>query len=106
MNFVKITVSAIFKPIHAGMPECAGLCRILPNMEPGIRTFLQRLVATIGLVLLWMTVNILPGIRLNYAFPEDKITIGNIVFYIWFVASGIAVARWLIRLWKQPIDFE
>jgi hypothetical protein len=53
-----------------------------------------------------MTVNILPGIRLNYAFPEDKITIGNIVFYIWFVASGIAVARWLIRLWKQPIDFE
>ena len=73
-------------------------------MEPGIKEFFKRLSASIGLCILWMTVNLVIGVKYGYAFFEDKIHWSNIVYYIWVVASFIALIFLYFKIWEKPID--
>lgn len=75
-------------------------------MEPGIKEYLLRIVNTIGLGLLWMALNSTAGIMYDLAFVHDHITIGNILFFTWFLLSLAAYLWYVIRLWRKPIDFE
>jgi uncharacterized membrane protein YpjA len=73
-------------------------------MEPGIREFFRRLVTSISLLVLWMIVNMVIGIKYGYAFFENKIHISNIIFYVWVAASFIALIFLYIKIWKKPIE--
>jgi cyanate permease len=73
-------------------------------MEPGIREFFRRISSTIGLLIIWMAINIAVGIKYKLAFYEDKIHWYNIVFYIWAILSFAALIFAYIRIWKQPIE--
>ena len=73
-------------------------------MEPEIKEFFRRLSLSIGLCIIWMAINIVIGVKLGYAFYEGKIQTGNIVFYIWVVASFIGLLWVYMRIWKDPIE--
>ena len=73
-------------------------------MEPGIKEFFRRLSLSIGLCIVWMAINIVIGVKLDYAFFEDKIQMGNIVFYIWVALSFIGLLWLYMRIWKNPIE--
>jgi hypothetical protein len=75
-------------------------------MEPGVRQYLIRILNTLSVGLLWMAINSTLGIMYDFAFVHDKISTGNILFYIWFISSLTAFLWWVIRLWNKPIDFE
>lgn len=75
-------------------------------MEPGIRKYLLRIVNTLSLGLLWLALNSTIGIMYDYAFIHEKASIGNILFYCWFLLSLAAYLWYVIRLWSKPIDFE
>ncbi len=73
-------------------------------MEPGIKEFFKRLSASIGLFIIWMTVNMVTGIKYGCAFFEDKIRWGNFVFYTWILVSFTALIFINIKIWKKPIE--
>ena len=75
-------------------------------MEPGVREYLIRILNTLSLALVWMAIDSTAGIMYNLAFIQDHITLGNVLFYVWFVASLAAYLWWVIRLWSRPIDYE
>ena len=75
-------------------------------MEPGVKEYLLRIVNTLALGLLWMAINSTAGIMYDLAFVHDHVTVGNIIFFIWFALSLTAYLWWVIRLWSKPIDFE
>lgn len=75
-------------------------------MDPEVAAFLKRILTTIGIVIFWMGMNSTFGIMLGYAYIEDKIEVGNVVFYIWFVISLPLMIWWLRKLWKEQEDFE
>ena len=75
-------------------------------MEPGVRQYLIRILNTLSIGVLWMAINSTLGIMYDFAFVHEKISIGNILFYIWFILSLGAFLWWVIRLWSKPIDFE
>jgi len=75
-------------------------------MEPGVRTFLLRIVNTISLGLLWLVINSTVGIMHGWAFPEKTFRWGNGLFYFWLLSSGIFLFWWLRKTWKKPIDFD
>ena len=75
-------------------------------MEPGVREYLLRIVNTLSLGLLWLALNSTAGIMYDHAFIHEKVTTGNIIFYIWFLLSLTAYLWYVIRLWSKPIDFE
>ena len=75
-------------------------------MEPGVKQYLTRILNTMSLGLVWMIVNSTLGIMYDYAFIHDRMSMGNILFYIWFVLSLVVFLWWVIRVWSKPIVFE
>ena len=75
-------------------------------MDPEVAAFLKRILTTIGIVIFWMGMNSTFGIMLGYGYIEDKIEVGNVVFYIWFVISLPLMIWWLRKLWKEQKDFD
>lgn len=75
-------------------------------MEPEVAAFLKRILTTIGIVLFWMGVNSTAGIMFGYAFVDDQIKIGNILFYIWLITGSPLVFIWLKKMWSEKIEFD
>ena len=73
-------------------------------MEPGIREFFKRIVATVSLLILWMMINVTIGIKYNLAFFDTSIQWYNIVFYIWLIASFAALIWLCFKIWQKPIE--
>lgn len=75
-------------------------------MEPEVAAFLKRILTTIGIVLFWMGINSTAGIMFGYAFIDDKIKLGNILFYIWLIIGSPFVFFWLRKMWSEKIEFD
>jgi hypothetical protein len=50
--------------------------------------------------LLWLIINSTIGIAFNFAFFEEKPTIGNYIFYVWFLASLFLLILYYRNKWK------
>ena len=70
------------------------------GMEPDIKKYLAKLLNSMSIVLLWLLINAMLGIYLEWAFFDDGISRVNIIFYLWFLASFIFVVYYLIKKWK------
>ncbi|MDE3143180.1 MAG: hypothetical protein KGL19_03435 [Bacteroidota bacterium] len=73
-------------------------------MEPEVRAYLIRIVNSISIIVVWLISNTTAGIQFGYAFVEQKITAGNIIFYLWLLISTIIFIWLMIRLWKKPLN--
>jgi len=73
-------------------------------MEPEVKEFLRRIIVTLSTGLLWMLINSTAGIMYGYAFFDDGVGLGNIIFYIWFLASLALFLWFLYKLWTKPIE--
>jgi hypothetical protein len=69
-------------------------------MEPEVKNFLSRIATSLSVGLLWLLVNSTIGIGLNFAFFEDKPTIGNYIFYSWFLLSLFLLIIFYRKKWK------
>ncbi len=75
-------------------------------MEPGVKEYLVRILNTIALVGLCLMLNITAGIKYELAFIDEKFQWKNAAFYTFFLISIIAMAIYVIKLWRKPIDFD
>ena len=75
-------------------------------MEPEVAAFLKRILTTIGIVLFWMGVNSTAGIMFGYAFVDNQIKIGNVLFYIWLIIGSPLIFIWLKKMWSEKIEFD
>jgi len=73
-------------------------------MEPGVREFLKRIMLTIFIGLFWLILNSTVGIMYNYAFFDDSPGLANILFYLWFIGSGLLLFWYLRRMWNKPVE--
>ena len=72
----------------------------MSGMEPDVKNFLSKIVTSLSVGLLWLLVNSTIGIRFNFAFFENKPTIGNYIFYVWFLASLFFLIKFYRKIWK------
>lgn len=75
-------------------------------MEPKLVQFLNRIMRTIGLVVLWMTLNSSFGIMWGYAFVEGVWRLSNILFYCFLLLSFIGLLYVLYQIWRHPIGIK
>ena len=75
-------------------------------MEPLLLQYLNRIMRTIGLVVLYMSINVAFGIMWGYAFIETEWKPGNVLFYLYLLISFIGFAYTLYRIWKNPIGIK
>ncbi len=70
-------------------------------MEEETVVFLKKIAESIGVLILWMLVQITLGIYKNYGFFEGTPSWKNITYYIFFIGSGIALYYHLTKKWKK-----
>jgi tellurite resistance protein TehA-like permease len=77
-------------------------CIIIPDeMEEDIKDFLKRIVWSVSLGFLWLTLTLGIGTYNQLLVPEHTITIGNIIFYIWMAGTLAALIYINYRIWKK-----
>ena len=70
-------------------------------MEEDVKDFLQRIVWSFSLGFLWLTTTLGVGAYNHLIVPEHGITIGVIIFYIWWIGSLVLLIWLYIRIWKK-----
>ena len=77
-------------------------------MDPVVSEYLKRILNTISFTVLWMAINSTAGIMYQFAYLQEGagIQVENILFYLWLILSFIALLYYLIRLWKNPLNFK
>lgn len=70
-------------------------------MEPEAAAFLRRVGNSLAIGFVWLAVNATAAIKGDNAFIGDQITIGNILFYIWFVISIVILVILYKKIWKD-----
>jgi len=70
-------------------------------MEDDAAEFLKRVVWSLSSGLLWLIINLGVGIYAGWMVPENGITLGNIIFYLWMLIS-LGVLIWInYKIWKK-----
>jgi hypothetical protein len=73
------------------------------GMEDDTRKFLLTIVNTIAMILIWMIAQVLAGIYFDLAFFENRPSIFNIAYYLFFVSTLILLFIYIRRKWKGMI---
>ena len=71
-----------------------------------MREFFLRIVYTMCIVIVWMLLNASIGIMLQWGFIYDRVSVGNIIFYLWLIASLLFSIRKIRNIWKEPLDLS
>ena len=72
-------------------------------MEPDIKAFLQRILYSVFTVICWMVINSTAGIMYRLGIIEKKISLGNILFYLWLAGSFYLLYRIYQYLWSKSL---
>jgi hypothetical protein len=75
----------------------------MSGMEPEAQEFLKRIVQTVSMGILFLLLHMTFGIYLNWGFFKGSPTIGNIIYYIVFLASFAGLIYFYYRLWKGKL---
>jgi hypothetical protein len=73
----------------------------MSGMEPEVKDFLKKVLQSVFIGLLWMIVNMTTGIFFGLLFINDKISIGNIIYYLFLVISLAGLIWFYYRTWKN-----
>jgi hypothetical protein len=78
----------------------------MSEMEGDARELLRRTLMTVSVGSLWLLVNSTLGIMFGWFFFETKPTLGNYLFYAWFLFSLFFMVRYFIKTWRKRINPE
>jgi len=71
--------------------------------ETDIKQLLVRVLQTISMGVLWALVNTTLGIYFSFAFYDTKPTIGNYIYYLFFLVSLGFLLAYYKKKWKGHI---
>jgi hypothetical protein len=72
-------------------------------MEPEVREFLQRIVWTLSIALLWLMINTIAGLRFELAIIDGRHQIATGFFYVWLFASLFLMLKLFRKWWKAHL---
>jgi hypothetical protein len=73
----------------------------MSGVEPEVKEFLVKVASSFSMGALWLLVNGTIGIGLDYAFFKNSPTLGNYIFYAFFIGSLILLIWYYRRKWKD-----
>lgn len=68
-------------------------------MEPEMVAFLRRVGKSLGIAFCWLVINATAAIKGDNAFIGEHLTVGNVLFYIWFIISVILLLWIYKKMW-------
>ena len=74
------------------------------GMEPDVQDFLVRILNSLSVAMVWLLVNMTIGIYFGLAFFEDKPSLWNYIFYVWFLISLGLLLLYFRKKWKDRMN--
>lgn len=71
------------------------------GMEPEAKKYLFKVLNSLCFGLMWLALNVLGGLYWGYAIIEEKLSLANILFFVWFLASLAGLLYCYYRIWKK-----
>jgi hypothetical protein len=68
-------------------------------MDPEMAAFFKRISYTVLIAFIWLAINATAAIKGDNAFIGDHITLGNVIFYVWFIVSVIILIVIYKKMW-------
>jgi hypothetical protein len=78
----------------------------MSEMEPDARDLLRRTLMTVSVGSLWLLVNSTLGLMFGWFFFDHSPTLGNYLFYAWFLASLAGLIWYFTRLWRKKFNVD
>ena len=75
----------------------------MSGMEPEVRDFLKTVLKTISAGMLFLMFHMTVGLYFNWAFYEEEIRIGNIIYYFVLAGSFSYMLIYLYKIWKSKL---
>ena len=75
------------------------------GMENEVKHFLVTIVQTVSLVILWMLINVIVGIRMRIGLFDDRPSVTNIIYYVLSLISLVFLIKYFIRKWRDVKKF-
>ena len=72
-------------------------------MEPEASAFLKRVANSLAIGFAWLAINATAAIKGDNAFIGERITLGNIIFYVWFIISIVIVVIVYKKIWRDKV---
>lgn len=72
-------------------------------MEPDARALLLKVAKSLSIAALFLLSNMTLGIFFDLGFIHSTINIGNILFYVFLLATLTALIWYLLKLWKENL---
>ena len=73
------------------------------GIEPEVKDFLKRILQTVSMGMLFLIVHMTFGLYLNWGFYEEKISVGNVVYYFFLILSLVGLLLYYNKLWKSRL---
>ncbi len=73
----------------------------MSGMEPEVKNFLKKIFLSFFFGLIWLMLNMTMGIYFGLLFITDRVTIGNIVFYMFAIISLILLIWFYYKTWSK-----
>ena len=73
----------------------------MSELEPEVKVFFKRLATSVFLGLFWLMLAMTFGIFFGFLFINERISIGNVLFYSFFLGSMFLLIRFYIKTWKK-----
>ena len=78
----------------------------MSEMENDARDLLVRTLLTVSVGSLWLLINSTLGLMFGWFFFLHRPTLGNYIFYSWFVLSLAAMVWYFTRLWSKKFKVD
>ncbi|GAO42812.1 hypothetical protein [Flavihumibacter petaseus] len=78
----------------------------MSNMEQDAKDLLSRTILTISVGSLWLLINSTFGLGFGWFFFDRRPTLGNYIFYVWFLVTGVFLVLFFIRIWKKKFKVD
>jgi hypothetical protein len=74
---------------------------MLDTIEPETKRYLKKVMQTVFVGLFWMFAQVIAGIFFELGFVQNGFSVGNIIYYILFIASLSWLIFYFYKMWKD-----
>lgn len=71
------------------------------GMDPDVKKYLRKILNSLFCGLLWLSLNVLGGLYWGFGSIDRRVSIYNVLFYVWFAISLSALLLYYYRTWRK-----
>ena len=73
------------------------------GVDPEIKKYFRQIVNSVSVGSFWLLILMLFGLYFRFGIVENGLSVGNIVFYIFFLVSLVAYIYFLYKVWRKSV---